>query len=333
MDPRERTASGAPFAQERLTKFYDIINYIMDSLEKIFKSCFVSAKFGAELGLLPRVLDQVGIHWEWARSQSTNLERMPGDLRKIIRGVDFVLGVFFGGPGDANTMFEVGVALGIGKPVLLILATEDRLPYSLEGFPHLRASLNDEKAIAFHLDLLMRTSRRGSRYPSSSQTRSTATFSRGDPSIGKSAAKEQLPASALEAEIANLIEQAGGQVLLHPRPEGSAQSFRPDLLFWLPTRDAELLNPAVIELKSAPLTQSKLHETANQLFVFLQNTGVRTALLVGRGLGAQETIGFRGSPSQTVFFLDVETFRQLLRSGRLAEHLRQERNRAAHGLR
>lgn len=275
-------------------------------------------------------MDRAGIQWEWARSEQTNLERLPGDLRKIIRGVDFVVGVLFGGAPDANTMFEIGVAIGIGKPVLLILATEARLPYNLEVFPHLRTSLADEKAIALHLDLLMRSASRRPRYPSSVRARPRLPSFSSVPSLNL---VKRRPESALEAETVSLIEQAGGQVLLHPRLDESTPSYRPDLLFWLTLGDAELLNPAVVELKGGTVIPSNLNEVADQLFVFLQNTGVRTGLVVVQGLGPHLPASFRSSPSQTVFFLDYDTFRQLLKSGKLADHLRRERNRAVHGLR
>jgi hypothetical protein len=303
----------------------------MNSENCLLKSCFISAPFGADLGRLPNVLDEAGIHWEWAKSDDVGYsERLPGDLRKIIRNVDFLLAVLFDKPADANTMFEVGVAVGAGKPVLLVLAAEGPLPFNLQAFQHVRASLNDETALALHLDLLIRSIERGFRYPVSlGRKRGVSPVSFGKPII-----HGRPPADDLEAEVVELIEDAGGRVLLQPHHGGSAETrFAPDLLFWLPTPDADFLNPAVLEVKGYPLTQLKLSELEQQLFVFLQDTGVRTGLIVGRGVGAKPLVGLRGSPALSVFFLDYDEFRQLLKSGQLANHLRRERNRAAHGLR
>src|SRR5690348_10006168 len=109
--------------------------------EKIFTSCFISAPFGADLRGLPRVLDEMNIQWEWAKSHMAHSERLPDDLRKIIRGVDFVIGVLFGGALDSNTMFEIGVAVGATKPVLLLMADNVDLPSNLQVLPQLRAPL------------------------------------------------------------------------------------------------------------------------------------------------------------------------------------------------
>jgi hypothetical protein len=64
----------------------------MKSKSRELKSCFISAPFGADLGTLTRVLDTAGIHWEWARTNLDLFCRIPGDLRTIIRSVDFVIG-------------------------------------------------------------------------------------------------------------------------------------------------------------------------------------------------------------------------------------------------
>jgi hypothetical protein len=303
----------------------------MDSENRVLKSCFISAPFGADLGRLPKVLDQAGVHWEWAKSDDAAYsESLPGDLRKIIRNVDFLLAVLFDKPADANTMFEVGVAVGAGKPVLLVLAAKGPLPFNLQSFQHVRASPNDEEVLAFHLDLLNRSIQRGFRYPVSLGRK------RGSPQVGfgKPVVHGRRPSDELEAEVVHLIEDAGGRVLLQPnRGERAETKFAPDVLFWLPTPDAELLNPAVLEFKNYQLTPSKLRELEQQLFAYLQDTGVRTGLIVGRNVGDKPPIGFRGSPALNVFCLDYEEFRQLLKSRQLANHLRQERNRAAHGLR
>ena len=136
--------------------------------DRLFKSCFISAPFGADLKNLTQVLDELDIQWEWAKSNDAYYsERLPGNLRKIIRGVDFVIGVFFGGSRDANTMFEIGLCVGAGKPLLLLMAETADLPFNLQSVPQLRAPLTDKKAIEFHLDLFMRSSKSGFRFPTS----------------------------------------------------------------------------------------------------------------------------------------------------------------------
>jgi Nucleoside 2-deoxyribosyltransferase len=298
----------------------------MDSKNKTISTCLISAPFGADLGALPRVLDKSGIHWEWAKHGSEYSDRLPGDIRRIIRHVDFVIAVLTDQTTDNNTLFEIGVAVGIEKPVLLILPIERKIPLKLETVPYVRVPLEDEQAIALHLDLLIRNIRMNNgrfRYPVSEQLKTIPT-----PVVPKDGHREG--GLSLQAEIVDLIEQAGGQVLLQ-NPD--AAGFRPDLLVWFPEQDPELFNPAVIELKNRPLSATRLTKIENQLVQFLENTGVRIGMIVAPEVEAERPTGFRGSPAVNVFFINVERFRELLRTGQLADHLRRERNRAAHGLR
>jgi hypothetical protein len=305
----------------------------MKSKNRSFKSCFITAPFGVNLGALTGVLDRAEIQWEWAKSNLDISDRLPGDLRRIIKGVDFVIGVILGDSVAPNIMFELGLAVGMRKPVLLIVADQTRVPFDLSSIPSLRASLDDEKALELHLDLLIRSARQGPRYSVSGPS---GTSSRGplrDLSFHDSTRYESKPDSALEGELVSLIEQAGGRTLLHPQHQGEAQHFTPDMLFWLPTADVELLNPAVVEVRGHLQSPKQLFDVEEQLLHFLQQTGVRTALLIVRGLGDEARREHRGSQLSNVFRLDFEKFRSLIRNHGLASYLHQERNRAAHGLR
>jgi hypothetical protein len=76
----------------------------------------------------------------------------------------------------------------------------------------------------------------------------------------------------------------------------------------------------------------ELGRIERQVFAFLQQTGARTGLVILRDAVSREVpVDIRAMLN--VFVLGFENFRQLLATGTLADHLRQERNRAAHGLR
>lgn len=303
----------------------------MSAKEQGSKSCLISAPLGAELGLLPTVLERAGVDWQWARTDLGANERLPGDLRRIVRGVDFVVGVIFGRPEDSNTFFELGIAVGIGKPMLLVIASGASLPVSLESAPYLRASLQDEKALALHLDLLFRTMRQANAYPTSGRARGSKIVAQELPVLEGKKLYSRPPESAFEAQVAQSIETAGGRVVLHPRLESTSNRYTPDLLFWLPERDAEILNPAVVELRDRPDKDSRLVELQMKLLTFMSDTRVRTGLIITRETPASTEL--RSGPTGNVFLLGFDRFRQLLQHEELAKFLRLERNRAAHGIR
>jgi hypothetical protein len=306
----------------------------MACTNQVLKTCFISAPFAADLGALPSILDKRGIQWEWAKLEPSYSERLPGDLRRIIRRVNFVAAVLIDPSDDPNILYEVGIAVGIGKPVFLILPIDRQVPLKLIGFPHVRAPLKDEKAISFHLDMLIRylnMSEGRFRYPVTEQLPSSVRRpSTSPPGHKRQEFRNLEPSNQLETEIVDLIEQSGGQVLLQ---SPDAKLFTPDLLVWFPEQRSDLINPAVIELKGHRLSLQELGQLEDQLVAFLEGAGVRTGVIVAPNVEDERPTGFRGNPAMNVFFIDLDRFRQLLRTGRLAEHLRQERNRAAHGLR
>lgn len=63
----------------------------MSTNKRRTRSCLISAPLGKDLGLLTMVLERAGVDWQWARSDLGASERLLGDLRKIVRGVDFVV--------------------------------------------------------------------------------------------------------------------------------------------------------------------------------------------------------------------------------------------------
>jgi hypothetical protein len=74
------------------------------------RRCFISAKYGVELGTLQRVLDDVNVEWAWAHTSphgSTVVEA----VSQAIKRADFVVGVITDDDINANVMLEVGIAI------------------------------------------------------------------------------------------------------------------------------------------------------------------------------------------------------------------------------
>ena len=192
------------------------------------RSCLISAPLGKDLGLLTMVLERAGVDWQWARSDLGASERLLGDLRKIVRGVDFVVGVLFGHQEDSNTVFELGVAVGAAKPLLVVVTSDAALPINLQSVPYLRASLQDEQALSFHLDLLFRTMKLANAYPTSRHARGSKLVVQELADFQGQKLHSGDLESAFEAQVAMEIEAAGGSVVLHPRLDTISYRYTPD---------------------------------------------------------------------------------------------------------
>src|SRR5215475_4622209 len=120
------------------------------------KTCFISSAAGTDLHILIAALEEHG----YAVVVPTHLaagQRWLDVLTERLKTVDLVVGVFSREP-IANPVFEIGYALGMGKPVLLIVSpTAEDLPFGLASLPVVRADPTDREAIEFALAILPAT--------------------------------------------------------------------------------------------------------------------------------------------------------------------------------
>jgi hypothetical protein len=180
--------------------------------------------------------------------------------------------------------------------------------------------------------LLKRSVVQGFKYATSGKPKTgTATARRHATQSGASRGSRE--GFEFEDSIALVLESAGATVIRQPERVGAEGAVKPDVLFWLPGTDPDLFNPVVVEAKAGPMTPARVSDAREQLMQFMQSSGVRTGLLILKEPLPQPAPEFQGLPLLNVFAIDFETFQELVATGRLAEHLRQARNRAAHGLR
>lgn len=163
---------------------------------------------------------------------------------EAIRSANVLVAVLDG--ASANVLVEVGVAVGVGTPVVLLMSSDVRLGRELDTLPHVRrpddlenlnetimraalarpyghvdresvqqAALNPEAANEFQAEL-----------------RDQATGSQG-----------------IERLVVRLFEQSGAKVLQQPSPEpGSPPLARPDLVVWHDDLNASFGLPLPVEI-------------------------------------------------------------------------------------
>ena len=118
------------------------------------KTCFISLAAGTDLSPLIAALEGHG----FAVVVPTQLgagQRWLDALTESLKTVDLVVSVFGSREAIANPVFEIGYALGIGKPVLVIVSpTAEDLPFAFSSLLVVRAEPTDREAIEFPLDRL-----------------------------------------------------------------------------------------------------------------------------------------------------------------------------------
>jgi hypothetical protein len=285
---------------------------IASSPQRYFR-CFISAPYGMELGVLPILLGERRIAWNWSEDTPVGTRYAP-----TIQKCDFAIAVLDGSQSDQRVLYEVGLAEGLGKPVFTIATTKRVGKVARSLFSFVDVKLTEREALAFNLDAFLSTPHE-------------TVFERDRPVVASQSIAPQEPEptghqfhSQLDARVYNAVKQAGGSAIVEPETDKSQG--RPDLLIWLSSEDAELFDPAVIEIKSR-LDASGARRAEQKLWSFMQSAGVRCGFL----LTEQEPPQKRRPLSPYIFWLSVDKFVALARDGRLGQHVRGLRNRAAHG--
>lgn len=282
--------------------------------------CFISAGYGEELKMLQRALDQRDVAWEWAANTSVS-QPILRSVVEAIKKANFVVGVLSDRHPSQNVMLELGMAVGLGKSLLLLKAGDTVVPSELSGFSLLATDLKDEKLLSFQLDLFLRSLE--------SKPSSKRAFPFPSPST---AVADDLPApelfeSALEQSVAAAINRAGGRVTI---PSRTGKERIPDLLMWLPQLDKDLFNPAAIEVVGGK--HADLNRVQERLASFIRSTGLRCGLIVVNSISLERKIR-QLAPIPYIFILSLNELKSKLDSLELAIWLKHERNRLAHGVR
>lgn len=283
-----------------------------------YRTCFISAPFGLDLGALPGVLEERDISWEWGKETKEGA----GDVDSRIEAADFVVVVLNGTKADYRSAFDAGIAVGLHKPIFMLQTNTRALPLDFRRFTTVKAKLSNKDAIGLHLDLFLAAPAFTTQATERKRTSSLPPLSR------QKSRKDVLQFSTqLERRAYDAVIQAGGSAILEPGGDVSAR-FRPDLLAWLGNLDAELLDPVVIEVRvrADPKSARRVEE---QLLSFMQRSRIRTGLV----LTAEIPPKLSQQISPNVLWMAIDEFEDLARNGRLGGHVREVRNRIAHGSR
>jgi hypothetical protein len=94
--------------------------------------CFVSASAGTSISTVVRVLKANKV--EVIDSVPPAGTELLSSTKKSLDHADFVLGIISKEKESANTLFELGIAIGLGKPIAMIVAPSFPLPTTLRIF-------------------------------------------------------------------------------------------------------------------------------------------------------------------------------------------------------
>ncbi|MFE5596086.1 hypothetical protein [Streptomyces sp. NPDC056549] len=243
-------------------------------------------------------------------------------LRQAITQAETVL-VVLGNPAlSQSTLFEAGVAVGMGKRVIVIADPDQDTSPDLDGLLIIRARPDDVEAVAYALA-----------QAEGRVIRVTAATSAAEHALGSAQvdellallhkAPELLERTAVEV-LKTALESSGTVTVENPDPKAGA---RLDLGVWSDDLGAIALNPLLIEVKRT-LSRSAVDQTLH----LLQNSRMRAALLVYLDPPVQRPLReVLKEATFPVLTISLEMLLERMRTSSFAEVVRDLRNRAVHG--
>ncbi|HWM23403.1 MAG TPA: hypothetical protein VNP98_01150 [Chthoniobacterales bacterium] len=293
------------------------------------KNCFISAPVQADTSNLRHALESRGIRWR----DAVTAESSDSILRTIsdaITDADFVCVVLPSGKTSPNLYFEMGLATGLSKPLLIFAADEAGIPISSPSVTYSRAGIEDTKTVNFYLDAFLKHGGVGDKAKGRRNIRRSkakkmdVSWARHD----LKASRSLPPASrgkALENIVARLFQQTGAVVSQrHSKTDGA------DMAVWIDELESTIGNPLIVEVKTGTLRRDRLLELERQLQSFFPKVHARAALVIYDEIG-----NIKITPPHVswplIFWFSVQQLIRFVQEGRLAEEVRSERNRLAHG--
>jgi len=202
---------------------------------------FLSASADADTHTLREALEELG-----ADVLATTDVASGGGIRSVLLPTDRLVGLLqYPAVGNTAVLVEIGIAIGMGLPVLVIAPPASPIPAALGDVIVVRSAADDLDALQLPLKLFVRTAAsRPSPSPTSSASHEQVDLAR---------FREQL-ATLEEAGndgrdlvqlVADLLRYSGAQVEEQP---SWAEGWRPDIALAIPGQEGRL-GTVIVELK------------------------------------------------------------------------------------
>lgn len=286
------------------------------------QTCFITAPAGANLEVLTDALRQRGIRVVVPDSLELGAE-FGAEILNLIADVDLVIGVLTRERRSEWVLFELGLAWGRGKRVVLFAPPNSvHLPSSVRGFLTVRANLSNREAVAFALDQLL-AAPEPAQTPVSPPKETRPLGPTAETYLqGSLAHAANVSPAGLETLVADALREAGVDVVTHSEP----RDLGVDLAIWSDALQLSVGNPLLVEIKARLPTPKAAADAAQQLSKYVAGAGGLWGLLLYQK-GPDDLRGL--PPNVLALSIDV-LFRRLGRES-FEEIVRDLRNSRVHG--
>ena len=281
------------------------------------KSCFVIAARGVAVERFFEALRKESIEPFFISDflQSSNLTSSA--LRGAFRSADLIVAFLAPGQPSENVIFEIGLAIGLGRPLMIFSSGDAMLPFDLANF---RVEHIDISTLESAIPSIKRFfDSKEKAYPAErligdeAQPEKKRPYVRGPDFHNELARIRALSDRPVEFEraIAGLLSSLGWTVA-EARPDARGRA--PDVAVWIDEIQKEVGNPLAVEIKTS-LKPVDVERVRLQLTRYLQTAGAKAGLIL------------YGGPDLSLNFNIVQSFPPILALSfdKFADLLEQER--------
>lgn len=255
------------------------------------------------------------------------------DAVVAVRQANLILAVIDYVPNPA-TLVEIGVALSLEKPILLLVRDRNAVPLVLAGLPQVEMTSEDPAGIAYQIssfiDAFVARVRPRRSTPARGAEKGARAADR-EPAM-RSAPESRTPLrlspeNSAEESVAELLEAAGGKVV--SQPLGPQARWRPDLAVWFPFLEGSF-NPVIVEIAGRLAKTDKIYREMHQQLVAGRG---RIALVVRLDDEVEPRDAEARSSWPGVFVLTLRELQAHVEQGTFEHWLRRARNVLVHAVR
>lgn len=295
-------------------------------------TCFVSAPAGVNLSRIKKILLERDLELILPSEVLSYGQSISEKINKLIAQSDIFIAVFDDSLEIGNTLFELGLAVGHKKQIVILTSPSFSLPSDLSGFLVLRVTQDNLDALGFSLDQLLTATRKK---PKKGVTRSRKGLRETCKPISNKIHElknrlndldPRVPGYELENFVADLLKEIGISVI----KQSNRSDMGVDFAIWSDELEAILGNPILIEIKRNIRNRAQALKVTNQLLSYIEKSNSKYAIV----------FYLEGLPSNRVqeltnrfniLFIRLGDIVEQLQNESFAEIIRVRRNIIAHG--
>lgn len=291
------------------------------------RSAFLTAPPGTDTRAIRAILKRHGVS-SLAADELDPQGRSLLDLLQIaFQRCDVVIAMVNGEERDRNVFFELGFALALNKPALIIADAAVTLPPDTAGVPYLRTALENVRALEFGLTQFLAAPDYGK--PSSGDvlhpTRPLGAIA--DALLGRLHAGSQSQRNSyLQRIVVDALHESGVETLSENSRIGDTEI---DIAVWSEDLEPWVRNPLLIEVKRTLLGRGDLDSLVNRLARAGYSPTAGWALVIYQEAKGDLTRVRNLHPG--ILFISAEEFLRSLRDQSFGELVRSLRNQRVHG--